>query len=149
MTVAIRAPRRLWRDVLAMALLIGLLDWLMLHFSRGAGELAAAWFGNGFLTGWLLSRPTLFWRRYLLAGLAAGLAARLLSPGPSLLAVALALADIVEVLIVAVAVRWKVPNVRDPRRWIALGSVATTGTLLACAVSGLLASTAFRKTAAA
>ncbi len=44
MTVAIRAPGRLWRDVLAVAALVGLLDWLMLHFSRGSGELAAALF---------------------------------------------------------------------------------------------------------
>jgi diguanylate cyclase (GGDEF)-like protein/PAS domain S-box-containing protein len=140
MTVAIRAPTRLWRDVLAVAALIGLVDWLLLHFSRGSGELAAAWFGNGFLTGWLLSRPTSLWRWYLPAGLLAGVLARLFSASPPLLAVALGLADIVEVLIVAVAVRWTVPNIRDPRRWAELGGVATASTLVACAVSGLLAS---------
>ncbi|MBO9715740.1 MAG: diguanylate cyclase [Pseudoxanthomonas sp.] len=126
-----------------MAALVGLLDWLLLYFSRGPGELAAAWFGNGFLVGWLLSRPTRLWRWYLLAGLLAGLLARLLSASPPMLAVALAGADIVEVMIVAVAVRRKVPNIRDPRRWIELGGVATTSTLLACAVSGVLAAAAF------
>jgi diguanylate cyclase (GGDEF)-like protein/PAS domain S-box-containing protein len=133
----------LWRDVLAVAALICLVDWLLLHFSRGSGELAAAWFGNGFLTGWLLSRPTPLWRWYLPAGLLAGIFARLFSASPPLLAVALGLADIVEVLIVAVAVRWTVPNIRDPRRWIELGGIATTSTLAACAVSGLLASAAY------
>ncbi|UWX03840.1 MASE1 domain-containing protein [Pseudoxanthomonas sp. NC8] len=78
-----------------------------------------------------------------MAGLLAGVLTRLLSASPPPLAIALGLTDIVEVLVVAVAVRWRVPNVRDPRRWVELGSVATSSTLAACAVSGLLASAAY------
>lgn len=123
-----------------MAALIGLVDWLLLEFARGPGELAAVWVGNGFLAGWLLSRPTSLWRWYLAVGLLAGFLSRLLSGDQLPLATANSLADIVEVLIIAIAIRGKVPDIRDPKHWIELGGVATASTLLACAVSGVLAS---------
>lgn len=123
-----------------MAVLIGLLDRSLLEFTRGPGELAAIWLGNGFLTGWLLSRPTSSWPYYLAAGLLADVLARLSSGSGPPYAIAIGLANIVEVLIVAVVVRRRVPDIGDPKRWIELGGVATVATLVACAVSGLLAS---------
>lgn len=139
MNAAVPTPMRYWRDVLAVAVLIGLLDWLMLEFARGPGELAAVWLGNGFLTGWLLSRPTPRWPWYAVAGLFADVFARLLSGSVPLHAATVGLADIIEVSIVAIAVRRSVPDIGDPRRWIELGGIATASTLAACAVSGLLA----------
>ncbi len=138
-TVPTPTPMRYWRDVLAVAVLIGLLDWLMLEFAHGPGELSAVWFGNGFLTGWLLMRPTPHWPRYAVAGLLADVLARLLSGSAPLHAVAIGLVDIVEVSIVAIVVRRRVPDIGDPRRWIELGGIATAATLVACAASGLLA----------
>lgn len=136
------APKRLWRDILLMVALIGPLDWIMFEFSRGPGELAAFWLGNGFLAGWLLSRPTSSWRHYLIAGLLADVAARMLAGSALAHAFSLGLASLVEVSIIAIAIRRSVPDIGDPRRWIELGGIATGSTLLACAVSGLLAATA-------
>lgn len=125
-----------------MAVLIGLLDWFLLEFSRGPGELAAIWLGNGFLTGWLLTRPTPQWPYYLVAGLFADVLARLASGSIPLHACVIALASLIEVSIVATAVRRRVPDIGDPKGWVELGGVATGSTLLACAVSGVLASAA-------
>lgn len=122
-----------------MAVLIGLLDRLLLGYLRGPGELAAIWLGNGFLTGWLLSRPTPTWPYYLAAGVLADVLARLSSGSPPPLAVALGLASLIEVSIVAMTVHRRIPNIGDPKRWIELGGVATGSTLVACLVSGLLA----------
>ena len=123
-----------------MGVLIGLLDRLLLEFTRGPGELAAIWLGNGFLTGWLLSRPTPTWPYYLLAGLLADVFARLASGFEPLHAVTIGLANVIEVLIVAGIVRRKVPDIGDPKRWIELGGIATASTLAACAVSAALVS---------
>lgn len=125
-----------------MGALIGFLDRLLLEFTRGPGELAAIWLGNGFLTGWLLSRPTATWPYYLAAGLLADALARLSSGVAPLHAAVIGLANIVEVLIVAVVVHRRVPDIGDPKRWIELGGIATVSTLAACAVSGALVSAA-------
>src|SRR5690606_34263506 len=46
-----------------------------------------------------------------------------------------------EALLVAGIVRSRVPDIRAPRDWAALGGLATAATLLACAVSGAAAAT--------
>ncbi len=125
-----------------MAILIGLLDRLLIGFLRGPGELTAIWLGNGFLAGWLLSRPTSSWPCYLAAGLLADVIARLSTGAAPTYAVAIGLANLVEVSIVALVVRRRVPDIGDPRRWIELGGVAMIAALAACAVSGVLASAA-------
>lgn len=125
-----------------MALLIGAVDWLLLHYSHGIGELAVVWLGNGLLAAWLLSRPTHVWRWYVLAGLLADIGARALDDTSILRAAGRGLADTVEVLIVAVAIRRRVPDIGDPQHWLTLGGIAITSTLLGCAVSALLASVA-------
>ena len=128
-----------WRDCLVLALLIGALAWLSLEFARGPGELAAVWFGNGILAGWLLSRRTQLWSFYVSAGFAAEVCARLLADHDTWYAIAIALCNSIEVLIVAIAVRRRVPEIGDPQRWLLLGGIATGSTLLACAISGVLA----------
>lgn len=137
---AIPTPARFWQDCLIMAVAICVLDWLSLEFSRGPGELAAVWFGSGILTGWMLSRSTVLWPFYVMAGLAAEFAARLLAGDSMSYAFAIGASNLVEVLAVAITVRRRVPDVGDPQRWIFLGGIATTSTLIGCAVSGALAS---------
>ena len=124
-----------------MLALVGALGWLSLTFSRGPGELAAVWFSNGIVLGWLLSRRTPSWPWYIAAGFAGDIAARLLTGSPLAHAAAIGMCNVVEVLIVAVAVRRRVPDIGDPQRWMTLGGIATGSTLVACAVSGLLAAT--------
>jgi diguanylate cyclase (GGDEF)-like protein/PAS domain S-box-containing protein len=125
-----------------MAGLIFVMDWLSIEFSRGPGELAAVWFGNGVLTGWVLSRSSALWPFYLGAGLLADVMARVAVDTAWLPATTIGVSNLIEVLIVAVAVRRRVPDIGDPGRWIRLGGIATASTLIACAVSGVLASAA-------
>ncbi len=125
-----------------MALLVGVTAWLSLTLARGPGELAAIWIGNGIFTGWLLSKPTRLWSGYVVCGLAADLAAQLLSGRQMPYAGWMSACNLIEVLIVAGVVRRLIPDVGDPKRWISLGGIATGSTLAACAVSGALAATA-------
>lgn len=140
MSNAIPTPARFWQDCLIVTIVIGVLAWLSLAFSRGPGELAAVWFGNGVLTGWLVSRPASRWPFYLVGSLLAEVAARLLSDDSPLHAIVIGLSNVVEVMIVVVAVTRRVPDIGDPKRWITLGGIATASTLVACGVSGLLSS---------
>lgn len=131
--------KALWLDHPLLALLVGASAWLSLTLVRAPGELSVIWIGNGILAGWLLSRPTRRWPGYVLTGLAADVLAHVLSGDPAAYAAGIGASNVVEVLIVAGFVRRLVPDVGDPARWLRLGGIATGSTLVACAVSGLLA----------
>lgn len=131
-------PKRLWAELLTLGVLVGLTAWASLAMARGPGELAAIWVGNGLMTGWILSRATALWWRYVGVGFAADFAAHLLSGFPLLHTGAISLSNLAEVLIVACVVRHWVPDIIDPKRWLTLGGYATSSTLVACLVSGIL-----------
>lgn len=130
---------RLFRDRVVMALLIGVTAWLSLGIARVPGGVAAVWISNGIWAGWLLSRRSPLWPGYLVAGFAAQLAVRFLIADHWISGIALSAFNLLEVLIIAGTVRRTIPDVSNPRRWLGLGSVATGSTLVACAVSGMLA----------
>lgn len=132
-------PKRAWTDYALMALLIGTSAWASLTLSRGPGELAAVWIGNGILVGWLLSRATAQWPGYVALAFAVEFAARLATAETIAQAAPISATNVVEVLMVAGGVRRFVPNVGDPKRWISLGGIATSTTLIACVTSGLIA----------
>jgi diguanylate cyclase (GGDEF)-like protein/PAS domain S-box-containing protein len=126
-------------DRLLLALLVGTAAWLSLTLARVPGSVAAVWIGNGIFVGWLLSRPTGSWPGYVAAGFLGEMLVRQLTTihvSPALLA---SLANLAEVLIVAGTVRRLIPDVDDPDHFLALGRVATSSTLVACAISGLVA----------
>jgi len=125
-------------DRTVMALLIGATAWVFRSLALVPGEIAAVWMSNGIFVGWLLSRPTGVWPGYVAAGFAAEFVARWASGG-MFPGAALSVFDLIEVMIVAGTVRSRVPDVGSPRHWLALGRIATASTLVACAVSGLLA----------
>ena len=131
---------RLWRDRILMALLIGATAWVSLSVTRLPGEVSAVWVSSGIFVGWLLSRRTALWPGYVGAGFVAELAVRLLSGDGLGFGFALTAFNLLEVLIVAGVVRRLVPDIGNPTRWLGLGGIATSSTLAACAVSGLLAS---------
>jgi diguanylate cyclase (GGDEF)-like protein/PAS domain S-box-containing protein len=134
------APRNSWLDATCLTLLVGLAAWATLRLATGADALSAVWIGNGILTGWLLSRPTRVWAAYLGLGFAAEVAARVLVTGAGLQAVTLGACNVLEVAIVAGAVRRAAPDVTVRSRWMRMAGVATASTLAACAISGVLAS---------
>lgn len=129
---------RLLLDRAVMALLIGATGWMFRSIALVPGEIAAVWASNGIFVGWLLSRPTGAWPGYVAAGFVADFVARWLSGGvfPG---AALSAFDVIEVMIVAGTVRRLVPDIGNPGHWIGLGWIATGSTLVACAVSGVLA----------
>ncbi|MDQ3228796.1 MAG: diguanylate cyclase, partial [Pseudomonadota bacterium] len=73
------------------------------------------------------------------AGLIAALAARVLAGDGLTHAAVLTLANLVEILLVAGSVRRHIGDVGRPSRWMSLGRIATVSTLVACAVSGVIA----------
>ena len=125
-------------DRLALAVLLALAAWLSLALARAPDSVAAIWIGNGVFVGWLLSRPNRQWSGYVVAGFAAEFLVRRWFD-PLVPALVLSASDLVEVLIVAGAVRRHVPDVGNPRGWLELGGIATGSTLVACAISGLCA----------
>lgn len=123
-----------------MAALTGLTAWISLVIARIPGGVAAVWISNGIWAGWLLSRRTASWPRYLAVGLATLLLARYLAGDGLPTTLALTACNLIEVLIIAGAIRRSVPDVGNPRHWLGLGGIATASTLVACAVSGVLGS---------
>src|SRR5690554_3335221 len=137
MPQAPRLPRTYWAERSLLAFLVAGTAWLSLTLARGPGELAAIWVSNGILTGWLLSRRTATWPAYMAIAFAAELPARMLAGDGLAYALAIAACNQLEVLLVAAAVRRRVPDTREPKDWVALGGIATGATLVACALSGL------------
>ena len=130
---------RLVRDHLTMALLMGATAWLSLSFARLPGGVAAVWVSNGIWAGWLLSRRTALWPGYLLVGYVALVVVRLLVGDGAGHGLALSAFNLLEVLMIGWSIRRAIPDVSNPPGWLQLGGVATGSTLLACAVSGMLA----------
>ncbi|MEP6906574.1 MAG: diguanylate cyclase [Pseudoxanthomonas sp.] len=131
---------RLLRDQLLVALIVAITVGVSLTLARLPGEIAAVWVTNGVLVGWLLSRGTVRWPGYLLAGFAAQVLVRWLIGDGLLIGMMLSAINLIEVLIVAGVVRRLVPDIRTPKHWLGLGGIATIITLVACAITGLLAS---------
>lgn len=132
--------KRLLLDLLIMASLTGVTAWISLAIARIPDGVAAVWISNGIWAGWLLSRRTASWRAYLAAGMASLLLTRYLAGDSLPTTLALSAFNLIEVLIIASAIRRSVPDVGNPRHWLGLGGIATASTLAACAVSALLAS---------
>jgi integral membrane sensor domain MASE1 len=116
-----------------MALLLGATAWLSLSLARVPDGVAAVWITNGIWAGWLLSRRTASWPGYLAAGYLSQLAVHFQVGDDWIPGAALSAFNLLEVLIIAGAIRCVIPDVSNPRSWLGLGSVATASTLVACA----------------
>jgi len=129
-------------DLLLLMLLVAATSYLSLALTRVPSGVAAMWVSNGLVVGWLLPRPWPTWGRYLVAAVVAGAAGRMLAGDGLAQACALTFANLVEILIIAGTVHRYVDDVGNPARWLQLSRIATGSTLVACAVSGLLAASA-------
>jgi diguanylate cyclase (GGDEF)-like protein/PAS domain S-box-containing protein len=110
-----------------------------LALNRSTDRMTFIWIANGILVGALLRVSRRWWPAHIAVGFLAGFAARLWLDGRPVVALGIGLANMVEVAIVAHAVRQRFPHVFGGTDFPRLGRVATASTLIACAVSGVMA----------
>lgn len=113
--------------------------WLSIDLTRAQGGVASVWITNGLMVGLMLFRPLQQWSAILIAGLIGNLVARLGHHDPFPLALGLSLANLLEVVLVAGPIRRRVPDITDQRQLMVLSRTATVSTLIACAISGVIA----------
>jgi len=129
---------------IGVATLVGICCWISVTLTRSQGGASILWLPNGVLVGLLLTAPTGRWPAYISAGFVGHLLAKLLIGDPWPFALGLDVANTVETIIVAGAVRrWSgdlalLENVRHA------GRVATASGFVACAVSGAIGATMTR-----
>ena len=122
-----------------LAFAVAAFAWISIDLTRVAGSVASIWISNGVVVGLLLFRALPRWRATIAVAFGAELAARLLHGDPVMSSLNNALANSLEILAVAGAIRLRVPDITDPSRLLALSAIATGSTLVACAVSGAIA----------
>ena len=126
-----------------LLLLISLLcAWYSIAFTRLSGNVSLVWVGNGLLVGVLIVRPLREWPELFGAAIGASAFARALYGDPWWSNAVLNAANVAECLIIAGAVRWRVPDPRDLTRLRDLSLAATSSTFVACAVSACIAASA-------
>ncbi|MFC5581439.1 diguanylate cyclase domain-containing protein [Rhodanobacter terrae] len=126
-------------QAIAMAILVFASCAYSLALARSTGSAPSLWIANGVLVGGLLRRPTRDWWLYLLFGFAGTVAAQLVLHVAPVVALGLAAAGALEVLLVSGAVRRRFPEIPRDVPYLSLGRVALASTLVACALSALLA----------
>ena len=124
---------------LALAIVIALLCWISINYTREPGGIAALWMSSGVLTGILLTSARRSWPGYVIATFIANVAVRIALGDPWYVAVGLPFASLVDAVPVAMALVHWVGDVTDPSKISRAGRVAFASTLLSCAVSALLA----------
>ena len=120
-----------------------------LLLARHTGSVMSIWIPNGILVAVLLYAPDRRWLAYLLIYIAAFMLAHYATAGGLLgmhpwMAIALALINCVEILIVAAAIHHGFPRIAEDTRFLRLGRIAFGSTLVACAVSALMAALILR-----
>ena len=126
--------------------------WIAIDLTRVAGSVSSVWIANGIVVGVLLFKPTRQWPWWIAAGWIGEFTARLLHGDALGMSIGNSLANVLEIVCVAGAIRQRVPDITDPARLLALAFTATASTLIACALSALIAafnsaSTAARRSA--
>ncbi|MDI1253969.1 sensor domain-containing diguanylate cyclase [Thermomonas sp.] len=127
---------------LGLAVVIGLCAWWSIVYTRGALGFSSLWVGSGVLCGVLLTSPRREWLPYLLGAFAASLVVNILLNGLSQIGIVLSFANTLDAWIVAAAVASRVNDVSDLTQLKSSFVVAIVATLVACTVSGLIASVA-------
>jgi diguanylate cyclase (GGDEF)-like protein/PAS domain S-box-containing protein len=113
--------------------------WASIALTRVQGGVASIWIANGLLVGALVLKARADWPQLVLAATAGTVAARVLHGDPWAIVMGLSAANVFESLVVAAAIRRRVPDIRDPAVLPLLARVAITSTVLACALSATFA----------
>jgi diguanylate cyclase (GGDEF)-like protein/PAS domain S-box-containing protein len=124
-----------------LSLVVAACAWISIDLTRVAGSVASVWIANGIVVGLLLFAPWARWPAMVACALGGELAARLLHGDPVGGSINNALANSLEILLVAGAIRRRVPDITDASRLLDLAATATLSTLVACGVSASLAAT--------
>jgi diguanylate cyclase (GGDEF)-like protein/PAS domain S-box-containing protein len=124
---------------LAVGALIGLATYVSIALTRPAGGVTIIWIASGLLAGVVLTSPHRLWVAYLVAAFLGNLIARASYGDPLYSVIDRGLASTAETVIVVYALRHFVGNVSDAEKLRRVAYVATGSTLIACAVSALIA----------
>jgi diguanylate cyclase (GGDEF)-like protein/PAS domain S-box-containing protein len=138
-TTAQIAPAARVLHALALFIVCLLLAWCSIVYTRVSGGTSLVWMNNGLLVGLLVLRPLREWTDLLAAATLGSVIARAANADPAGSNLLVSCANVIECLIVAGAARWHTADVRDVGRLRDLALVATTSTLVGCAISGALA----------
>ena len=105
-----------------LAVATAVFAWIAIDLTRVAGSVASVWIANGIVVGVLLFKPTRQWPWWVAAGWLGEIASRFLHGDAGVPSVGNSLANVLEILIVAGAIRARVPDITDPARLLALAS---------------------------
>jgi diguanylate cyclase (GGDEF)-like protein/PAS domain S-box-containing protein len=128
-----------WLALASLALLVLVTSWLSLTYTRFATGVSAVWLANGLLSGALLLAPRQHWRWYFLVAAMAQVVSRTLRDDPWPYTLAIVTANMIECAIVAFWVRRGDRDLDSARSLPRVSRAALGSTLVACAVSGLVA----------
>ena len=119
--------------------LIGVVTWLAIAVSRPVGGVSIVWISSGLLAGILLTSPYRAWIPYVGGALAGELLARSLYGDALPIAIGRGIASMLDVCVVAWALRYFVGDISDPAKLLRIAGVAVASTLAGCAASALIA----------
>ena len=122
-----------------LALVVAVSTWVSIDLTRVAGSVASVWVANGIVVAMLLFAPFRRWPLMVGATFAGELGARLLHGDAFASSLVNSVANVFEILLIAGAIRRKVPDITDASRLLALSATATGSTVVACGLSGLVA----------
>ncbi len=140
--LASRTALGLFRRTLVLAIVIAFCTWWSITYTNGALGLSYLWIGSGVLCGVLLISPRAERPAYLLGGFAAHIAVNILLNGLGPISVVFSLADTLDAWLVAAIVTSRFRDATDLTHIKSSVVVGAWAALLACAVSGLMASVA-------
>ena len=123
-----------------LALVIGFCSWWSVTFTRGPLGLSTLWVASGVLCGMLLTSPRRDWPAFLIAAFAASAMVNFQRNGVGVVGIVLSLANVLDAWIVALIVSRRIGDVSSLAVIKRSVLTATLATLLACTISGILAS---------
>ena len=134
-----RNPLVLIAKTFAVAVLVALSCWISIRFTRPPGGTSTLWIASGLLTGIVLTSARRYWTGYVVAAFAANVIVRIAIGDAWHAALGLGFACIIDTLVVVMVLAHWVGDATDTAKLKLTARVAPGSTLVACAVSALIA----------